>query len=1106
VHFEADHGDELLSSWTRARAREWLSRMCGKLSSNPTHKNRTRPIAAGTVTNTLNLIRRAFQDAIDDGVIEGPNPFQSLRVRKSRHATTREKWTVLTLDEQQRAILVLGDLPERLLVQFAMGSGLRQSEQWSLRLADVHLDGPTPYVLVRFGGVLAKPSRLQPFAEKLDGAWFLPTKGGRPRKVPLFGIALAALRQWLVQLKKYAPKNPHRLVFPRADGAPRRKGRAFRAFSRISATAGRSVRWHDLRHTCASALVGGWWGPPWSLEEVRVFLGHASITQTERYAHFAPDRLNRVAERTLDFTEASGQGVSNGEECSDAPSRPAGHSAPDNCPRRVRRTDAGRSSVDPALLQGVQTMVDDRECEELENVEPAPESADDGRFSSEVEQRFRNPETGCETGETEPGAGQEAASGAGEAKPPPSFGESSRRAATTVQVGDGFPASLSAPNGRSAVLEQGARISSALIACHTERDALKLERDELHQRMAAREARIVALEAALSDRRDELTLARGALELRERESAAHRKIIAKQSAEIDRLRGESDEWRAAYARACASAVGRLSDPSFASSNGSDVSSVQQSQGCSDGGAASDRVAQNGVRVGGHRPERGAVFRGYDEKESRALDGFGQRRDVAHDGQGSSDARVALGGGGEARRRADAFLQRDAAAVANPSPVVSGIGARVLADPKDGGCKIRGVVIGIDPTPGNSHTVLVAWEGSMRTPRWCTPAELDGFTPPNPSPVSCAGGVARRLEDGVHLAGDRRIDPRAKEDQRGDSGHGEAGNLQGPFFGGGHFARVAGPGVRATTTDAAPKDEPTGGRAEGLFDREMQAIDRVGSRPISTAGDPRSPADGSGVASYSAAPLQGGAQTSDAGPPVAGCGEPECKGADCGTIVCGLPLRPDSIEAQAKRQTSEAGLFSRGQAPSPIRSSGEGSAPINLCPSDDPPVVQINVPAVAPLLRGDHVHQCPECYEKVPCAEVCSLEYGLFAEGETPCGSYAVCDGCEAKKRSETAKDPDVDERAPDMATAAAAVAERDALPFGERATRDELPDDDDDGGDVPGPYRAVAQAERARRRQESPRIEPAALETRHRRAVGLLSDAVKALHAAEAFLNEEVKR
>jgi hypothetical protein len=29
----------------------------------------------------------------------------------------------------------------------------------------------------------------------------------------------------------------------------------------------RTVRWHDLRHTCASSLVAGGWGPRWSLEE-----------------------------------------------------------------------------------------------------------------------------------------------------------------------------------------------------------------------------------------------------------------------------------------------------------------------------------------------------------------------------------------------------------------------------------------------------------------------------------------------------------------------------------------------------------------------------------------------------------------------------------------------------------------------------------------------------------------------------------------------------------------------------------------------------------------------------------------------------------------------
>lgn len=44
---------------------------------------------------------------------------------------------------------------------------------------------------------------------------------------------------------------------------------------------------HDLRHTCASWLVMS--GVP--LYEVRDILGHASITQTERYSHLAHENL-----------------------------------------------------------------------------------------------------------------------------------------------------------------------------------------------------------------------------------------------------------------------------------------------------------------------------------------------------------------------------------------------------------------------------------------------------------------------------------------------------------------------------------------------------------------------------------------------------------------------------------------------------------------------------------------------------------------------------------------------------------------------------------------------------------------------------------------------
>jgi len=58
------------------------------------------------------------------------------------------------------------------------------------------------------------------------------------------------------------------------------------------------VRWHDLRHTCASSLVAAWWGPAWRLELVREVLGHSSITVTERYAHLAASVLDDAGAQT----------------------------------------------------------------------------------------------------------------------------------------------------------------------------------------------------------------------------------------------------------------------------------------------------------------------------------------------------------------------------------------------------------------------------------------------------------------------------------------------------------------------------------------------------------------------------------------------------------------------------------------------------------------------------------------------------------------------------------------------------------------------------------------------------------------------------------------
>jgi integrase len=51
------------------------------------------------------------------------------------------------------------------------------------------------------------------------------------------------------------------------------------------------VRFHDLRHTCASHLVSGTWGRAWRLEEVRDYLGHSNISVTQRYAHMSPHAM-----------------------------------------------------------------------------------------------------------------------------------------------------------------------------------------------------------------------------------------------------------------------------------------------------------------------------------------------------------------------------------------------------------------------------------------------------------------------------------------------------------------------------------------------------------------------------------------------------------------------------------------------------------------------------------------------------------------------------------------------------------------------------------------------------------------------------------------------
>ncbi len=264
-------------------------------------KRGRRRLSKHTVQRCMSLCSVIFAEALTLG-IRPDNPCAGLRVGKRLRVAEEdvtEKWDFLRLEEQ-RANRRMRRHPEwaRLMIQIAWLTGLRQGEMWNLELRDVHVEGARPHIFVRFGSKGHAP------------------KNGKTRRVPLLPEAVATVKSWLVELKKYAPKNPTRLAFPGPTGARRQPGAPERSVRKIlkgkrtcgkiellpvwllAAGITRSFRWHDLRHTCGSSLVAGWWGRRWSLLEVRDLLGHRDVSVTQKYAHLAESELDRAARNT----------------------------------------------------------------------------------------------------------------------------------------------------------------------------------------------------------------------------------------------------------------------------------------------------------------------------------------------------------------------------------------------------------------------------------------------------------------------------------------------------------------------------------------------------------------------------------------------------------------------------------------------------------------------------------------------------------------------------------------------------------------------------------------------------------------------------------------
>lgn len=240
-------------------------------------------LSARSVLHLHRVLSKALKQAVDDGLIPR-NAAASVKPPSSR----REEIQPLSR-EQVRTFLgaVSGDRLEALYV-VAITAGLRRGELLGLKWEDLDLDA----------GMLQVRRTL---SETGDGRIFEAPKSGKGRSIRLTKRAVTALRshrktqlEERISRAKLGLWQENGLVFASETGTPIQGRNMFRAFKIRLGRAGlpQSVRFHDLRHTCATLLLR----QGVHAKYVQELLGHADISLTLNvYSHVLPDMGDAAA-------------------------------------------------------------------------------------------------------------------------------------------------------------------------------------------------------------------------------------------------------------------------------------------------------------------------------------------------------------------------------------------------------------------------------------------------------------------------------------------------------------------------------------------------------------------------------------------------------------------------------------------------------------------------------------------------------------------------------------------------------------------------------------------------------------------------------------------
>jgi integrase len=238
-------------------------------------------LAPATVRKIHSTLHKALSQAVSDGIV----PRNAADVKAPR--PTPEEMQPLS-EAEARAFLdtARGDRFEPLYM-LAISTGLRRGELLGLRWKDVDLERGT----LRVGRALVREAGRHVLGET-------KTRRGR-RQINLTPRAVSTLKahckkQLEEKIKLTGLHRDPGLIFATRVGTPiNPENLVNRSFKPLLERASLpEIRFHDLRHTCATLLLGRGVHP----KLVQELLGHATIAMTlDTYSHYMPSMGDQAA-------------------------------------------------------------------------------------------------------------------------------------------------------------------------------------------------------------------------------------------------------------------------------------------------------------------------------------------------------------------------------------------------------------------------------------------------------------------------------------------------------------------------------------------------------------------------------------------------------------------------------------------------------------------------------------------------------------------------------------------------------------------------------------------------------------------------------------------